>query len=180
MGLVHHYVMVSRIQWKPFWLATQLYAQNDWTGWQNRANYMTYSHRPHWVARWETCGFSSLTVFWNAHDQNIDIAWKKTTPSVRKISITLQWKKIQFQNGLLQRKLWMCVDGDLAESTKRSASDRLGDLVPQVRARNSPGFFTAWRFYSPFSETFFPMYYTAVPRPTPSSQTLDICTRDAV
>ena len=37
-------------------------------------------------------------------------------------------------------------DGDLAESIKRSASDRLGDLVPQVRARTFPGFFTAWRF----------------------------------
>ena len=31
------------------------------------------------------------------------------------------------------------VDGDLDESIKRSASDRLGDLVPQVRARTSPG-----------------------------------------
>ena len=26
--------MVSKIQWKPFWLATQLYPQNDWAGWQ--------------------------------------------------------------------------------------------------------------------------------------------------
>ena len=33
-----HYVMVSKIQWKPFRLATQLYPQNDWTG------TMTYSH----------------------------------------------------------------------------------------------------------------------------------------
>ena len=33
------------------------------------------------------------------------------------------------------------VDGDLDESLKRSASDRLGDLVPQVRARTSPGVF---------------------------------------
>ena len=33
------------------------------------------------------------------------------------------------------------IDGDLAESIKRSASDRLGDLVPQVRAQTSPGFF---------------------------------------
>ena len=30
--------MVSKIQWKPFWLATQLYPQNDWTGWQNDVN----------------------------------------------------------------------------------------------------------------------------------------------
>ena len=33
-----HYVMVSKFQWKPFWLTTQLYAQNGWTGWQNRVN----------------------------------------------------------------------------------------------------------------------------------------------
>ena len=37
------------------------------------------------------------------------------------------------------------VDGDLDESIKRSASDRLGDLVPQVRARTSPGVFATWR-----------------------------------
>ena len=36
-------------------------------------------------------------------------------------------------------------DGGLDESIKRSASDRLGDLVPQVRARTSPGVFTTWR-----------------------------------
>ena len=33
------------------------------------------------------------------------------------------------------------VDRDLDESIKRSASDRLGDLVQQVRARTSPGVF---------------------------------------
>ena len=32
-------------------------------------------------------------------------------------------------------------DGDLDESIKRSASDWQGDLVPQVRARTSPGVF---------------------------------------
>ena len=37
------------------------------------------------------------------------------------------------------------LDVDLDESIKRSASDQLGDLVPQVRARTSPGFFTTWR-----------------------------------
>ena len=30
--------MVSEIQWKPFWLATQLYPHNDCTGWQNGVN----------------------------------------------------------------------------------------------------------------------------------------------
>ena len=39
-GACTHYVMVSKInQWKPFWLATQLKPQNDWTGWQFRMSY---------------------------------------------------------------------------------------------------------------------------------------------
>ena len=33
------------------------------------------------------------------------------------------------------------VDGDLDELIKRSVSHRLGDLVPQVRVRTSPGVF---------------------------------------
>ena len=36
-GRAHH-VIVSKIQWKPFWLAIQLYPQIDWTGWQNGVN----------------------------------------------------------------------------------------------------------------------------------------------
>ena len=34
-----HYVMVSKFQWKPFWLATQRNPQNDWTATQNGVNY---------------------------------------------------------------------------------------------------------------------------------------------
>ena len=30
--------MVSKFQWKPFWLAFQVDQQNDWTGWQNGVN----------------------------------------------------------------------------------------------------------------------------------------------
>ena len=37
-----HYVIVSKIQWKPFWLATQLYPQNDWTEWQFCVNVCTH------------------------------------------------------------------------------------------------------------------------------------------
>ena len=40
------------------------------------------------------------------------------------------------------------VDEDLAQSIKRSASDRPGDLVPYVRARTIPGFFMTFGFYS--------------------------------
>ena len=45
-GACAHYVMVSKFQWKPFWLATQLYQQIDWTGWQNRANYDVFAQAP--------------------------------------------------------------------------------------------------------------------------------------
>ena len=38
-GTCAHYIMVSKNQWQLFWLATQLYPQNDWTGWQFRVNY---------------------------------------------------------------------------------------------------------------------------------------------
>ena len=37
-GACAHYVMVSKFQWKPFWLATQRDPENDWTATQNRVN----------------------------------------------------------------------------------------------------------------------------------------------
>ena len=54
-----HNLMVSKIQWKLFQLATQLYPQNDWAEW----HVWTYEHRPHWSATfavnecaWCACG----------------------------------------------------------------------------------------------------------------------------
>ena len=38
--------MVSRFQWKPFWLATQRDPQNDWTATQNRVNYDVFAQAP--------------------------------------------------------------------------------------------------------------------------------------
>ena len=41
-----HYIIESKVQWKPFWLATQQYPQNDWLG--GKFPYtMTYAHGPH-------------------------------------------------------------------------------------------------------------------------------------
>ena len=45
-GACAYHVVVSRIQWKPFWLATQLYPHNDWTGWQNGVNYDVFAQAP--------------------------------------------------------------------------------------------------------------------------------------
>ena len=45
-GACTHYVMVSKFQWKPCWLATQLYPQNDWTRWQSRVNYDIHEEAP--------------------------------------------------------------------------------------------------------------------------------------
>ena len=53
-GACAHYVMVSKFQWKPFWLATQRDPQNDWTATQNRVNNDVFAQAPlvlwrHWM-----------------------------------------------------------------------------------------------------------------------------------
>ena len=45
-GACAHYVMVSKYQWKPFWLATQRDPQNDWTTTQNGVNYDVFAQAP--------------------------------------------------------------------------------------------------------------------------------------
>ena len=47
-GACVHYVMVlvSKFQWKPFWLATQRDPQNDWTATQNRVNHDMFAQAP--------------------------------------------------------------------------------------------------------------------------------------
>ena len=45
-GACAHYNMVSNFQWKPFWLATQRDAQNDWTATQNSVNYDVFAQAP--------------------------------------------------------------------------------------------------------------------------------------
>ena len=47
--------MVSKFQWKPFWLATQRNLQSDWTATQNGVNYDVFAQAPFW------------TPWWNAH-----------------------------------------------------------------------------------------------------------------
>ena len=53
------------------------------------------------------------------------------------------WQLHQTQ---LDRGRMHLLDGELPESIKHSTSDQLRDLVPEVWARTSPGFFTARRF----------------------------------
>ena len=46
-GACAHYVMVSKFQWTPFWLATQRDPQKDWTATQNhRVNYDVFAQAP--------------------------------------------------------------------------------------------------------------------------------------
>ena len=45
-GSCAHYVMVSKFQWKPFWLATQRDPQNDWTATQNGVTYDVFAQAP--------------------------------------------------------------------------------------------------------------------------------------
>ena len=61
-GACAHYVMVSKFQWKPCWLATHRDAQNDWNGWRNRVNYNVFTrHRLGPIAQsWFFC----LSLYW--------------------------------------------------------------------------------------------------------------------
>ena len=45
-GACTHNVMVSKFQWKPFWLATQWDPPNAWTGLQNDVNYAVLAQAP--------------------------------------------------------------------------------------------------------------------------------------
>ena len=62
--------------------------------------------------------------------------------------------------------------GDLAESIKCSASDRLGDLVPQVQARTFPGVFHDMVLLGHCRENFFPFFQNI---PAHQSQRSYIC-----
>ena len=70
--------MVSKFQWKPFWLSTHRYPHDDWIATENRVTGLppkivwtmtyiyTYSHRPHrleWkVVRVRSCGRKPLST----------------------------------------------------------------------------------------------------------------------
>ena len=43
-----HDVMVSKVQWKPFWPTIQLYPQNDSPGWQICVNCDVFTHQQEW------------------------------------------------------------------------------------------------------------------------------------
>ena len=61
--------MVSKFQWKPFWLATQRDPQNDWTATQNRVSHDVFAQAP-FLGRIRT-GTSYLiksTEFESTHD----------------------------------------------------------------------------------------------------------------
>ena len=49
-----HYIIESKVQWKPFWLAAKQYPQNNWLG-GNFPHTMSYAHGPHWKPerRWQ-------------------------------------------------------------------------------------------------------------------------------
>ena len=56
-------IVVSKIQWKPFWLASQLYPQNDSTGWQCRLNFDMIRTGPrHWAFVWKSFASSCLAI----------------------------------------------------------------------------------------------------------------------
>ena len=68
-----------------------------------------------------------------------DRCFLRMSISTSSVVSRVDWKSLRLK---FANEPSIFVDGDLDhESMKRSASDRLGDLVPQVRARTSPGGF---------------------------------------
>ena len=70
-GACAHYVMVSKIQWKPFWLATQLYPRNNWTGWQKGVNNDVFAQacNEEWllIEIFFQCTLMTSGMFWWIH-----------------------------------------------------------------------------------------------------------------
>ena len=73
-GASMYYVMVFKLQWKPFWLATQLSLQiKRMTGLDgNFVWIMTYSYRPHWLAVWSTLDSFSIKLIIEKSRSNKD------------------------------------------------------------------------------------------------------------
>ena len=91
---------------------------------------------------------------WPGYDNHINI--------LRGLPCRLETLRLKLTNGPS-----IFVYGDLAESIKRSASDRLDDLVPQVRARASPRF-SQHAASRPLSRNSFTCTILSYPgRPTP-------------
>ena len=96
-----HYVMVSKIQWRPFGAATQLYPQNDWAERQKGVSFDVFARGPivsgekgvkrhkdnvlHEVVCGEVCNFdfsgserksakdvSNLNQWWTHHYNHLD------------------------------------------------------------------------------------------------------------
>ena len=81
----------------------------------------------------------------------------RSVVSCKKRSFTLLFAVIKRLSAIL-----FFVDGDLTELIKRSASDRLGNLVPQVGAQTSPGFLHDMVLLGLCLETFFQFYFCPV------------------
>ena len=54
-------IILSKIQWKPFWLATQLHPQGEWTRWQNGVNYDIFVQAS--SIQWPSIVFCLLFLF---------------------------------------------------------------------------------------------------------------------
>ena len=88
-GACAHYVMVSKCQWKPFWLATQRDPQNDWTATQNGVNYDVFAQAPlSYMDMYMACTVLHLEkneLMWLKHDCLRHSRWRHA-----KIT-SLQW-----------------------------------------------------------------------------------------
>ena len=136
-----NYIIESKVQWKPFWLATRLHPQNDWLA-GNFPYTMTYAHGPHcfWrllivrvsvkVVLYKRCKFCPV-FFALSTTEEASHSWGETFGDQKRHRLVCGKLFEKDDSARITQKLHLFLEmGILAESIKRSASDRLGDLVP--------------------------------------------------
>ena len=143
--------MVSKFQWKPFWLATQRDPQNDWTATQNRVNYDVFAQAPlslltqTWFP-WKPCSaFKAGPLTWV-----FGHFWLFLHYGTEEVKRHLRSK---FHNKI-QRKGWSNVPPKLLACSRflYKVAHKIGRLRKSNRARKIEfNFFIFWTIFIKFS-----------------------------
>ena len=113
MGGRAQHIIESKVQWKPFWLATQQYPQNDWLG--GKFPYtMTYAHDPHLLLAKQSSEKPALSahsdVWQTKHsttegDQNQSGISNRSEFALYAVFLFLAWYVLENQNGTAPHSL---------------------------------------------------------------------------
>ena len=132
-----HYVIVSKIQWKPFWLVTQLYPHNDWARWQNGVNDDVCAQSPFFPLCLTDLCMLALSRS-KCHPPNIVVlnyrSIRAHRHSCRKLAQSLdcwtQCHRKREQEEQDNGSLW--IDQSVEESVRRIESKTLGSIFQPI------------------------------------------------